>query len=218
MRFNDGAIDPVGRFLAGSMTDNLLHNPINEGALFSLDPATPHHPKKLLSPVHISNGMAWPNLTSTDPIPASGKTTLLFTDSPTRTIAAYDYDLHTGDIDAASRREWFRLPDTADFPRGTAPDGMVLDERGDVWTAIYGSGKVLRLRDVDNKAVQVGEVRLPTKNVTCPCFIGEGDLLVTSLGSGAEEGDHFAGMTFRLHVGVQGAEVRKWKGRVSSLL
>ena len=38
MRFNDGFVDPEGRYFAGTMNDPKITKPTNEGVLFRLDP------------------------------------------------------------------------------------------------------------------------------------------------------------------------------------
>ena len=111
MRFNDGAIDPAGRFFAGSMTDNALHTPTNEGGLFRLDPDRSVH--RVIVPVFIPNGLGWSQ---------DGKT-MYFTDSPTQTIWAFDYDVETAEI--SNKRAWYKVDGE---PEGAQPDGFAIDE------------------------------------------------------------------------------------------
>jgi sugar lactone lactonase YvrE len=80
-RFNDGKCDPMGRYLAGTMS---LNDKAGNGKLYSLD--IDHTVETLVSEVTISNGLAW----------TSDGTTLYFIDTPTRQVVAYDYDLTTG--------------------------------------------------------------------------------------------------------------------------
>lgn len=201
MRFNDGGIDPAGRFYAGSMTDAALHEPINEGALFRLDHDLSVH--RVIVPVHIPNGIGWS---------ADGRT-MYFTDSPTLEISAFDYDVDTASI--SNRRVWFTLKGE---PEGAEPDGFALDEGGDLWSAVYGAGKVIRIRDVGGKGVVVGEVRFPTRCITCPRFMGT-DLVVTSAEDDGKGGEavrsrETGGRVFRVDVGIKGAEIKGWRGTV----
>ena len=54
-RFNDGKVDPAGRFWAGTMTDG--HVVIGGGALYMLD--ADHQASLRLPNVSISNGIVW---------------------------------------------------------------------------------------------------------------------------------------------------------------
>jgi sugar lactone lactonase YvrE len=201
MRFNDGAIDPVGRFFAGSMTDNELHEPINEGGLFRLDADRSVH--KVLSPVFIPNGMGW----------SSDGKTMYFTDSPNGIIYAFDYNVETAEM--TNRRDWFKLEGE---PEGAAPDGFAIDEHGDIWSAIYGGHKVIRIRDENGKGKVVGKVEFPTRCMTCPRFVGT-ELIVTSAQDGEQDASKevardFGGRVFRVDVGVRGAPIKKWAGKI----
>lgn len=64
------------------------------GSLYSIDDH--FKPKKEISPVTISNGLAW-NIEDN---------TFYYIDSPTRKIAAYDYNPHSGKI---CKRLWYIL-------------------------------------------------------------------------------------------------------------
>ena len=63
--------------------------------------------------VSISNGLAW----------SLDRRTLYYIDSPTRGVAAFDYDDATGDI--SGRREVVAIPEDL-----ASPDGMTLDAEG----------------------------------------------------------------------------------------
>src|SRR4051794_19841541 len=77
VRMNDGAVDPAGRFWAGSMAD-----PADRaaGSLFRLDPDG--STRVVITPVTISNGIDWS--------PDGG--TMYYTDTVTRRIDAYPFD------------------------------------------------------------------------------------------------------------------------------
>jgi sugar lactone lactonase YvrE len=93
----------------------------------------------------IPNGMSW----SVD------NRTLYLTDTSDAAIFAYDYDEKTGDI--SNKREFFKVPDTS-----TGPDGHAEDEEGNLWVAVWGSWKVLK---VSPQGEVVGEIQVPTR---CP--------------------------------------------------
>ena len=187
MRFNDGAVDRRGRYWAGAMNDPLVISPTDEGVVFRLDTDMTLH--RMLEKVTIPNGIGW----------SGDDKTMYFTDSPTRTIWSFDYDLETGNI--SNRRAHFKLEGELE---DAVPDGWAMDVEGYIWTAIFGAGKILRLSP---EGKIIGEISLPTRCVTCPGFVGE-ELYITSA---AEEDPKtypdsvkYAGCLFQVHVGVRG--------------
>lgn len=86
-RVNDGKIDPRGRFWVGTMA-NEVNGVIapDQGALYRVE--SDLKPVKILSPVSISNGLAW----------SPNNDTFYYIDSPTKEIVAYNYNVVTGDI------------------------------------------------------------------------------------------------------------------------
>ncbi|KAF2752222.1 SGL-domain-containing protein [Sporormia fimetaria CBS 119925] len=198
MRGNDGAVDSQGRFWVGFMNDPLcVKEVIDEGAVFRLDPdLTLHRP---LDKITIPNGTTWNKLDNT----------MYFADSPSRTISAFDFDPKTGTL--SNRRTFFTMPDKT-YGEGAVPDGHCIDEEGYMWTAVHGGGVVLRISPAGEI---VGEIKVPTQQPTCPCFVGE-DLVITSAGgTSGEDGkpiDEFAGCVFKINVGVKGLKRFRWKG------
>ena len=90
------------------------------------------------------------------------------------------------------------------------PDGFRMDEDGYIWQAIYGEGRVLR---VSPEGKVVGEVKYPTKYVTCPVFVGT-ELWVTTADNEDEndgEGKTFGGGVFKVDVGIGGLKDFKFK-------
>ena len=187
MRFNDGAVDKKGRYWAGAMNDPLVTNPTDEGVVFRLDTDMTLH--RMIEQVTIPNGIGW----------SRDDKVMFFTDSPTKTIWKFDYDLETGNI--LNRQPHFVLKGG---PEDAAPDGWAMDVEGCIWTAVFGAGKVLRLSP---EGKIIGEVSLPTRCITCPCFVGE-HLYITS--AAEEKPDEYpesiklAGNLFKVHVGVRG--------------
>ena len=57
-----------------------------QGSLYSIEADS--SPKRVISPVTISNGLTW----------SSDNTTFYYIDSPTKNISAYDYNVDTGEI------------------------------------------------------------------------------------------------------------------------
>jgi sugar lactone lactonase YvrE len=133
---------------------------------------------------------------------------MYFADSPSKTISAFDFDPSTGTL--SNRRTFFKLPDT--YGEDAVPDGHCIDEEGYMWTAVHGGSVVLK---ISPQGEIVAEIKVPTQQPTCPCFVGE-DLIITSGGGTSGEGgkpvDEYAGSLFRINVGVKGLKRFKWKG------
>ncbi len=191
MRFNDGVVDAEGRFFAGSMNDPRVKEPSAEGVLFRLDPDLSLH--RVIENVTIPNGMGF----------SLDEKFMYFIDSPTRNVSKFKYDRKTGSI---SDREVFYHVD------GDAiPDGMAMDVKGCLWIALAGGSKVLKLSP---EGKLVGEISLPTRMISCAVFAGE-ELYITS----AEEEEpgkypdsvKYGGSLFRVHVGVEGIPLHKFR-------
>lgn len=84
-----------------------------------------------------------------------------------------------------------------------------MDAEGNIWQAIYGEGRVLR---ISPEGKVVGEVSYPAKSITCPVFVGN-ELWVTSAdgGESEEEAGKFAGGVFKVDVGIGGLKDFKFK-------
>jgi sugar lactone lactonase YvrE len=185
MRFNDGAVDSHGRFWAGTMNDPKVQSPQPEGILFRLDPDLTLH--EMLAPVTIPNGMGW----------NAADDTMYWTDSPTGKIFAFDFDAATGAI--SNRRVFIDLGEPLE------PDGFAIDVEGCLWSAIYGGGKVLR---ISPEGRVIGQIDLPTRNPTCPAFVGT-ELFITSAKDDRDDEKfpqsvRYGGRLFRVDVGVRG--------------
>jgi len=149
-RFNDGRCDPQGRFWAGSMNEQ---RDADSAALVRVD--RDHRVTLVLRDMMISNGLAW----------SPDGRTMYHTDTPTRTIHAYDFDAASG---LPSHRRVL-----AHFADAThRPDGAAVDSEGCYWTAFYGGGKVARLSPA---GAVLAELPVPAQ---CPtmCAFGGPDL------------------------------------------
>lgn len=192
MRFNDGAIDSHGRFWAGAMNDPKIKKPEAEGVLFRLDPD--QSVQHMLAPVTIPNGIGW-NLTND---------VMYLTDSPTGKIFAFDFDASTGAI--SNRRVHF------DIGNALEPDGFAIDVEGCIWSAVYGGGKVLRISPAGKI---IGQIDLPTRNVTCPAFVGT-ELFITTAKDDRDDDQlprsvRYGGRVFRVDVGVCGVPKNEFR-------
>ncbi len=145
-RFNDGKLDPTGRFVVGTMA---LSGSSPIGHLYSVeeDGAV----TELLDGVQISNGLDWT---------ADGKT-MYYIDTLTRAVSVFDYNVETGEI--SGRRIAFEVP-----PERGHPDGMCIDAAGMLWVAHWGGGMIGRY---DPKTGELlAKIMLPEKNTTSCCF------------------------------------------------
>jgi sugar lactone lactonase YvrE len=186
-RFNDGKCDARGRFWAGTM--NTRGQP-NRGSLYCLYPDL--RLRTLVTGVGISNGIAW----------SSDQKTMYYIDTPTREVAAFDFDADTGDL--SGRRVVIRVPDE----KGK-PDGMTIDTQGMLWVALYGGGAVTRWDPRDGRLLATIEV--PAPRVTSCAFAGlrMDELYITTARQGLDPKDAAAwphsGGLFRARPGVRGS-------------
>lgn len=102
--------------------------------------------RRMITGVTIPNGMSW----------SEDNRLLYFTDTAKKAIYTYDFDEESGSI--SNKRLFFQVQD----PR-TGPDGHVQDALGNLWVAIWGSWKVVRLSP---QGQVTAEVSVPTRCIT----------------------------------------------------
>ncbi len=187
VRFNDGKVDPWGRFLAGTM-DWAQRDPIGSLYMLAGDGAV----TALLEGVTISNGLAW----------APDAKTLYYIDTPRLCVDAFDLDPGTGRL--SNRR-------VAVTFEGGKPDGMAIDDDGCLWVAMWDGSRVERVDPRNGHHLDV--VELPTSHVTSCAFGGPGldELYITSAGEGLSE--PHAGDLFVARPGVSGPPAHRFKLR-----
>lgn len=181
LRMNDGKVDPLGRFIGGTMS---IGNPVpGAGSLWSFEQA---RATKILGSVTISNGLCW----------SSDGTKLYYVDTPTQRIDSFDYDVAVGTLRA---RGTVVLIDEADG----APDGLTIDSAGGIWVALWGGGQVRRYLNGVLDAI----VYVPTPFVTSVAFGGPAldTLIITTAAEpfGAQP-PIGAGNIFRFNPGISG--------------
>lgn len=181
-RFNDGAVDPAGRFWAGTYGASF------DSALYRLDPGGAI--ERMLEGVDIPNGIGWD----------LRHRTMYFTDSTTCHIYAFDFDLSTGQI--ANRRIFI---DSRDQPG--VPDGLTVDAEGFIWSVRWGGWRIERF-DPDGKLERT--IRLPVEFPTSCCFGGEqlDELYITSaagpVANSEQDRQPLAGRVLRVRAGIRG--------------
>jgi len=85
-----------------------------------------------------------------------------------------------------------------------------MDSNGFIWQAVYGEGQVLK---ISPEGKIVGKITYPTRNITCPVFVGT-ELWVTSAMEEDEteaESMKYGGAVFKIDVGVGGLKDFKFK-------
>jgi sugar lactone lactonase YvrE len=195
-RFNDGACDPAGRFLVGSMS---LDDREQEERLYRIDGAA--SVEVVDGGLTLSNGLGW----------SPDGRTLYHVDSAPGIVWSRTYDVSTGAM--GPRRQHLRIDD------GT-PDGMCVDTDGNLWIAVYGAGEV---RCFDAGGEQLATVDVAAPHTTSVAFVGPAldRLLITSAREGlsaAELDEHpLSGHLFLADVGAHGVPAAAWAGRCTDI-
>lgn len=151
IRFNDGKVDPMGRFWAGTMK---VDGEAGAGSLYVLD--TDLSVRKMVSGVSVSNGLAW----------SPDHTKMYYIDTAARQISRFDYDAETGSIGNRQAVVVFA-------ERDGLPDGMAMDEEGMLWVAFWGGRQVSRIDPQTGDKLQIIE---PPAPLTSSCAFGGKDL------------------------------------------
>src|SRR5690606_884269 len=151
VRFNDGALDPVGRFWAGTMD---LDNWAPIGALYRIGPD--------LRPQRVFEGLLTPNGLAFDP----DRSRLYFSDShaTVRTVWCCDYDAGTGEV--GERRVFARFTEA-----DGRPDGAAIDAEGNYWIAATDVAALLCFAPDGSLRRRVA---VPVTHPTKPAFGGAG--------------------------------------------
>jgi len=147
IRFNDAKVDRQGRFLAGTIVEDLSRP---DAKLFRLNRDL--SVEVLETGITCSNGPCW----------SPDGATLYFADTPTRLISAYDYDQKSGAL--ANKRPF---ADTDAF--NTAPDGATVDAEGYLWCAFVLSGRIGRFAP-DGRLART--IHVPVDHPTSVAFGG----------------------------------------------
>jgi sugar lactone lactonase YvrE len=172
LRTNDGAVDPFGRFWIGTMA---VDEAPDKGALYRYDG---DELTTVLEPISLSNGLDWIG------------DRMYYVDSPTKRIDVMDYD---GDV--SNRRPFATIEEGVGVP-----DGLVVDDEGGIWLALYGGAQVRRYSP-DGELTEKLEV--PADNVTA-CWFAGSQLFITT----ARSPQPLGGSLFVAEPGVSGPAAR----------
>lgn len=183
-RFNDGKVGPDGAFYAGTAGG------AGEGAFYRLaeETLTP-----LFDGCTCSNGLDWT---------ADGNV-MYYCDSMEHKVERFDVKGNTLQGRSA----------VLDIPREDGlPDGMTIDQNGNLWLALWGGWGVVCI-DPDARRI-VQRIDLPVKQVTSCAFAGDDlrDLVITTAAQGQDVGEQpLAGHVFRVRLPVGGYPTRRYK-------
>jgi sugar lactone lactonase YvrE len=194
-RFNDGRVDPQGRFWAGTMGNTAWDQPV--GTLYRFDSDQTVTPMQ--TSVECSNGTAW----------SPDGRTMYYTESFRYAIFAYDFDGSTGTL--SNRRVFAQV----DRQLGAFPDGLCVDAEGGVWSNQVGIGRVVRYDPAGEITCQI---QLPVPR-GCGSMFGGDDLDTLFVTSAREtmtpeqiQAAPLSGSLFAIKPGVKGLAATFFNG------
>jgi sugar lactone lactonase YvrE len=187
MRFNDGGVDPQGRFVVGTLS---LSGPIGAEKLLRVSPDG--SVETLREGIQLSNGVGW----------SPDGSTIYHVDTPAKRLSSHSYGPDGFDHD----EPWVAV--VTDFPG--YPDGMRVDAEGMLWVAQFSGSCVVRYSP-DGR--EIGRVLVDAQQPTCVGFVGE-RLVITSAIEHLtpEERVPADGALFLADVGVAGVAPHRWRG------
>lgn len=192
VRFNDGFVDPQGRFVVGSLA---LGAETGDEVLLRISPDG--GVEQLRDGIRLSNGVAFS--------PDGG--TIYHVDTYAGTVSRHSYGPRGFDTD----EPWAVVLD--DLPH--YPDGLTVSTDGSLWVAQFG-GSSVRRHASSGELLDV--VTIDATQATCPAFVGP-DLDILAITSGQEGmtswSDH-SGAIFLADVGAIGLPVPRWAGSTTT--
>ena len=178
-RFNDGKIGPDGNAYMGTFSRDF------SAAFYKMDKSG--NLTELFDGVGNSNGLDWD----------TKKGVMYYNDTPTKKTDCFDID-ENGNL--LNRRTVFS------YENGN-PDGMTIDENGNLWVALWGAGEVVCIDPERSKIIE--KIKMPVSQPSCVAFAGEDlkTLVITSAAHGIILRDEaLAGSMFALKTDVKGIE------------
>ena len=191
-RFNDGAVDPGGRFWSGSMH---LSTRRPSGRLYCLEGGAA---RPVFDGFFVPNGLVW----------SPDGARFYFNDSP-RAMFVSEFDAASGRAGAP-----YVFADVSAAPG--YPDGTAVDAEGYLWSARWDGHGIARFAP-DGRLDRF--VPMPVSRPTSCAFGGPGldRLYVTSARKGLDAAtlarEPLAGGVFAFDPGVKGLPARRWGGR-----
>lgn len=170
VRYNDGIIDPKGRYLVGTMGYPNVRDHV--GKVYSYHQGSYNI---LIDGTTISNGLIF----------SKDGTILYFIDTPTKKVAKYNYNT----TDGSAKFDSYVI----EFKENGYPDGMCMDEDGMLWIAEWGGSQVSKWNPKNGE--KINQIKLPCPNVSSCCLDKSGNLFITTAKSDNLE-DVFGGGLF----------------------
>lgn len=167
LRCNDGVADNDGQLWVGTM---YLQHLKNAGSVYRIN--AKNQLKVKIKNVTISNGMCW----------SLDNKRLYYTDSVTREIRSYFFDKESDDLHF--EKVVVRIPQDKGLP-----DGMAMDEEGNIWVALWGGFGVGRFDIVSGRMISF--IEIPVPYVTFCSFVGThlDTLIITTAKDGMNKQD-----------------------------
>ncbi|AVR99343.1 gluconolactonase [Pseudoduganella armeniaca] len=196
-RFNDGKVDPAGRFWVGT-----IYEPRDQPA------AEMYVLEKGQVRLAWSGGMTNSNGLGFSP----DGTTMYHADTTSHTIRQLDFDASSGS--ATNLRTLVEFSQDKANNYGGRPDGAAVDSEGNYWVAMFEGGRIVKLAP---DGTQLDDIALP---VRCPTMVAFGGpdlrtLYITSAGKRPQaELDQYplSGTVLALRVPVAGLEQPAYVG------
>lgn len=194
-RLNDGACDPSGRYLIGTLS---LDGVRSAEELLQIEPSG--EVSVLRTGIALSNGIGF----------SPNGTRVYHVDTLDQTVWAAQYDSATGKATG-----WEKLF-TVD---GGYPDGLAVDEEGLLWLAIWGGGQVRRY---DTRGAIHAVITVDAPHTSSVAFVGENLerlVITTARAELTEETLRRApdsGAIFLADPGVRGLPPATWVGSTRS--
>jgi sugar lactone lactonase YvrE len=153
-RFNDGRVDPAGRFWVGT-----LYEPRDKPA------AEMYYLERGQVRLAWSGGMTVSNGLAFSP---DGRW-MYHADTTSHRIDRYQFDVATGTVSNPQRFQQFST-DKAASDYGGRPDGAAVDSEGAYWCAMFEGGRILRFAE---SGELLREIKLPLRCPTMVAFGGD---------------------------------------------
>lgn len=161
------------------------------GGIYLFDGQKSTNNKKVVPDLKIPNTISW----------SPDNKILYYTHSTARTIYAYDYSATDGSV--SNHRVFYKHDGVGE------PDGHRVDTDGNMWHTVYGESRVLK---ISPEGKLIGQINMPTKNITCCEFVGT-ELYITTANDDEGEGrsKDLGGALFKIDVGTAGLKPFKFK-------
>lgn len=192
VRFNDGTVDPQGRFVVGTLS-HTGKSAQDVGLEQLLRLSADGRVENLREGVRLSNGIAF----------SPDGDVIYHVDTFAGTVSSHSYSPGSFAIDEPWVTVLSNLP--------AYPDGLTVDAEGMLWVAQFGGSSVRRHTPAGEL---LSVVTVDAGQVTCPAFLGPAlDRLAITTGSeGLASVTDQTGAIFLADAGIRGLPANRWAG------